>query len=272
MEYETLVYEKKGRVAYVTLNRPERLNAINPRMEQELRRVWAEYKEDDDAWVAVVTGAGDRAFCAGADLKELAQRIEEGEDMTGHFSSSPRVRRMEEGFKPSPGLNDVWKPVIAAVNGVCAGGGLHFMAECDFAICSENASFTDPHVSFGLVSAVETVGLTRRIPIGAVMRMAMMGKHERITAQRAYELGLVTEVLPPERLMPRAIELAEAIAENCPYAVRQTKQALIGGLEMNLRDAITMAWHVVEETNRSVDAQEGPKAFAEGRKPQWQLR
>jgi enoyl-CoA hydratase/carnithine racemase len=272
MDFETLIYEKKNRVVYITLNRPERMNAINPQMERELQRVWAEYNEDDDAWVAVVTGAGERAFCAGADLKELAGRIEKGEHMTGQFSSGARVHRMEEGFKPSPGMNDVWKPVIAAVNGVCAGGGLHFMAECDFAVCSENASFTDPHVSFGLVSAVETVGLTRKMPIGPVMRMVMMGKHERITAQRAYELGLVTEVVPLEKLLPRVTELAEAIAENAPYAVRQTKRALIGGLHMNLRDALTVAWDIVEETNKSADAQEGPRAFAEGRNPEWRLR
>lgn len=272
MQFETIVYEKRDRVVSVTLNRPQRLNAINPLMERELRQAWAAYKEDDEAWVAIVTGTGDKAFCAGADLKELAQRIEAGQHITGQFETGARVRRMEEGFRPSPAMNDVWKPVIAAVNGVCAGGGLHFMAECDFAIASENATFVDPHVSFGLVSAVETVGLTRRMPPSAVLRMAMMGKHERLTAQRAYELGLVTELTTAEQLMPRAFEIAAAIAENAPFAVRQTKKALAGGLEMTLRDALQMAWYVVEETNTSVDAQEGPRAFAEGKKPEWRLR
>lgn len=272
MELETVIYEKKNRVAYVTLNRPHRLNAITPQMNEELQQVWADYNEDDECWVAVVTGAGERAFCAGADLKELSQRYEKGEHPSGASLTGPRVRMMQEGFKPSPAMNDVLKPVIAAVNGVTAGGGLHFLAECDFAICSDNATFTDPHVSFGLVSAVETLGVSRRIPVGPVMRMVMMGRFERMDAQRAYELGLVTEVVPLEKLMPRATELAETIAENCPYAVRQSKRAIIGGLEMTLQDARVMAWHIIEETDRTVDAHEGALAFAEKRKPQWKLR
>lgn len=271
MDLETVIYEKRGRVAYVTLNRPARFNAISAQMETELRQVWRDFEEDDEHWVAVVTGAGDKAFCAGADLKDLSERQARGEETTGHFDG-PRVRMMEEGFKPSPAMNGVSKPVIAAVNGVCAGGGLHFMAECDFAIASENASFTDPHVSFGLVSAVETIGLSRRMPPGVVMRMALMGRHERLSAQRAYEVGLVTEVVDQRELATTAERLANAIAENAPYAVRQTKRAILGGLEHSLATAIRLGWHIVEETNRSVDSVAGPRAFAEGKTPDWQLR
>ncbi len=268
---KTVIYEKKGRIAYITLNRPERYNAVNPEMTAEMEQVWDDYKNDDEVWVAIITGAG-KAFCAGGDLKELSSRYESdgAKSMVGRRSQTERL--MAGRWKVSPGMCDVWKPVIAAVNGIVAGGGLHFLGECDFAICSENASFTDPHVTSGLVTAIETLRLSRRIPMAIVLRMAMMGRYERISAQRAYEVGMVTEIVPHDKLMARATEIAEAICKNSPYAVRMSKIAIAGGLEMNLRDATDLAWYIVEEVNTSDDTKEAIKAFTEKRSAQWKLR
>jgi enoyl-CoA hydratase/carnithine racemase len=164
----------------------------------------------------------------------------------------------------------VWKPVITAVNGICAGGGFHWVADADIVIAASDAQFFDPHVSIGQVVALEAIGLIRKMPVEAVMRMAFVGKHERLSAARAYELGMVSQVVdPPERLREEAQALAEKIARNSPEAMRLTKQALWGALETGLTEACRAgAKHLVAMWGHP-DQDEGPRAFAERREPRW---
>jgi enoyl-CoA hydratase/carnithine racemase len=164
----------------------------------------------------------------------------------------------------------VWKPVITAVNGICAGGAFHWVAEADIVICSSDAQFFDPHVSVGQVVSIEAIALMRKIPAEAVMRMAFLGRYERMSADRAYELGMVSEVVdPPERLRDRAQELAETIARNSPAAMAATKRALWGALEMGLTDACRAGARELVSMWGHPDQTEGPAAFAERREPQW---
>jgi enoyl-CoA hydratase/carnithine racemase len=165
----------------------------------------------------------------------------------------------------------VWKPVITAVNGICAGGGFHWVADADIVIAASDAQFFDPHVSVGQVVALEAIGLIRKMPAEAVMRMAFMGKYERMSAQRAYELGMISQIVdPPERLREAAQELAEKIAKNSPAAMRATKQALWGALEMGLTDACRAGGKHLISMWGHPDQEEGPRAFSEKRDPDWQ--
>jgi enoyl-CoA hydratase/carnithine racemase len=165
----------------------------------------------------------------------------------------------------------VWKPVICAVNGICAGGGFHWVADSDIVIAASDAQFFDPHVSIGQVVAIEAIGLIRRIPAEAVMRMAFVGKYEHMTAQRAYELGMISQIVdPPEMLREEAQKLAEVVAQNSPTAMRYTKKALWGALEAGLTEACKNgAQHLVAMWGHP-DQEEGPAAFAEKREPNWE--
>jgi enoyl-CoA hydratase/carnithine racemase len=201
----------------------------------ELEAAWLELDADPAVRVIVNTGAG-KAFQTGLDVVQLARQPEALREQ------SRRTKRAELKF--TAWHNGVSKPVIAAVNGVCAGGGLHFVADADVVIASSAASFLDPHVSVGQVSAYETIGLARKVAFEAVMRMALAGRHERLSAQRAYELGMLSQVVyPPEELREQAQALAEAIADHEPAELARRKKALWDALEMGLsasyRNAVT---------------------------------
>ncbi|MGC9537451.1 enoyl-CoA hydratase/isomerase family protein [Streptomyces sp. UG1] len=256
--WETLEVEVDGPVAIIALDRPDRLNALSPRMQQELRSVWAALDSDPDLRVAVLTGSGERAFCSGADVATVA-------DVSRRRTSD---YDRENYFTPQQA--HVRKPTICAVNGVCAGAGLHFVSDCDFAIAGDNATFTDPHVTVGQVSALEPIGLARRMPLGAVMRMVLLGRGERLSAQRAYELGLVTEVVPAADLRKRALELARTVAEGSPAAIAVSREAVYESLELPLHEALRRGFVLLRaHADHHPDAQEGPRAFFEKRPPQW---
>ncbi len=257
MAYETIIYEKKGRIAYVTLNRPETLNAFNNTMHNELYDVWQKVMKDDDVWVVVLTGAG-RAFCSGADMKEATQASETGEARrTGHFGFPSWTEEMN-------------KPIVCAINGICAGAGLILLGDCDIVICSEDTQFLDPHVSVGWVPFFETMATARRMPFGLAMRIALMGTTERMSAQRAYQVGLVSEVVPHYKLMERATEIAQTIAEQAPLAVRTIKELMNKVLGAPYTEGIEMGLQATRKVDReSEDAKEGPRAFAQKRKPEW---
>jgi (E)-benzylidenesuccinyl-CoA hydratase len=256
--WETLQVELDGSVVVVRLNRPERLNAISPTMLEELSRFWPAFDADPVARVAVVTAVGDRAFCSGADVESVADR---SRARTGVFERENRF---------TPLQNRVRKPSICAVNGVCAGGGLHFLADTDFSIAADTATFLDPHVSVGQVSAIETIVLSRRIAHQAVLRMLLLGRAERIDARRAMEIGLVTEVVPAAGLQERAMELARIVAAGSPAAIAASREVVWGALDRSLHDALALAWPVLRaHGDTHPDAQEGPKAFFEKRPPEW---
>lgn len=231
MRYETLVVERRGPVGWLVFDRPEAANAMDATMLAELEAAWQELDDDSEARVIVNTGNG-RAFQTGLDVAQLSR------DRDALREQSRRTRDAE--LRLTGWHNRVWKPVIAAVNGVCAGGGLHFVADADIVVAASNATFLDPHVSIGQVSAYETIGLARKSPMESVLRMALVGSHERVDAERARQLGIVSQVVePPEMLQDEAQALAERIASNSPEVMRTTKQALWSALEANPREEIT---------------------------------
>jgi enoyl-CoA hydratase len=230
-------------------------------MFRELERAWVELDADPDVRVIVNTGRGP-SFQTGLDVVELSR------DPDALREQSRRTKRAE--LRMTAWHNQVWKPVIAAVNGVCAGGGLHFVADADIVMCSSDAAFLDPHVSIGQVTAYEAIALVRKSPMEPIMRMALAGRHERLSAARAYELGIVGEVVdPPSSLPDVALALAETIARNSPAAMRATKQALWGALELGLTDACRAgSQHLIDMWGHP-DQEEGPAAFVEKRDANW---
>jgi enoyl-CoA hydratase len=260
--YQTLKLERVGPVGWLINARPEALNAMNAAMREELAAAWLELDRDPAVRVIVHTGEG-RAFQTGADVKEVAT------DGAGMQRYEDDLLTFDMHF--SAWHQNVSKPVIAAVNGICAGGGLHFVADADIVIAASDATFFDPHVSVGQVTAIEAIGLARKMPFEAVMRMALVGAHERMPAHRAYELGMVSQVVdPPEELRAEAQRLAETIARNSPAALRATKKALWGALEMGLTDACRLGAQHLMGVWGHPDQEEGPRAFVEKREPRWQ--
>ncbi|HXP54042.1 MAG TPA: enoyl-CoA hydratase/isomerase family protein [Streptosporangiaceae bacterium] len=206
-------------VATVTLNRPARMNAFNEQMRDEFADLWRIVRETDDIHAVVLRAAEGRAFCTGVDVKE------------GIPKPANLWTQEDPGRWLGPKSNRVWKPVIAAVHGMAAGGAFYWLNEADIVICSEDATFFDPHVSYGMVAALEPIGLTRRIPLGEVLRIALTGLAERVTAQTALRIGLVSEVTTRDQLWPRAGELAAVIAANSPSAVQGTVRAVWESLD-----------------------------------------
>jgi enoyl-CoA hydratase len=266
MPYETLLLERAGHVATLTLNRPDRMNAFDSVMRAELPRAWKELADDEDVWAIVVTGAGDRAFCAGMDLREPPPSPAERQAAAAEAGADKSESRTQITAIDC----QVGKPVITAINGVCAGGGLAFVADSDLVIAADNASFTDARTGAGQVSIHGTLRLARKIPLEAVLRMVMLGRAERLSAERAYEIGMVSEVVPAADLMKRAHEIADAIVANSPGAVFYSRYAIWESLNLGLNRALEMGWDVVMAfAQGSPDAAEGARAFIEKRKPEW---
>lgn len=247
-------YEKKDHIAYITLNRPERLNAFGRDLSQQLREAEIRFAEDDDAWVGVYTGTG-RAFSAGRDLKEAAEQ------------GTEEARAAVTQRRPVPEHN---KPTIAAVNGLAYGGGFERALGCDIRICSDNAVFALAEVRVGLCPPTAMFVLPRLIGLSNSMWLLLSG--EPIDAQEAHRIGLVTRVLPPDELMPTATEMAETICQNAPLAIRATKQLAGLGNEVPLDYARRLASGLISSVWGSEDAVEGARAFTEKRKPVWTSR
>ncbi|BBX05949.1 enoyl-CoA hydratase/isomerase family protein [Mycolicibacterium aichiense] len=265
--YATIGYEVTGHTATITLNRPEALNALSPHMITELRSAYDRAENDDKVWLSIVTGTG-RAFCTGADVKEIP---EDGKviDERPYLSTYDQWEAPQEGTPP---FRRMAKPVIVAINGICCGAGLDWVTTGDIVIASDRATFFDPHVSIGLVAGREMVRLSRVLPRTVALRMAMMGKHERMDAARAYELGLITEIVQHDRLVERAHEIAEIVTRNAPLAVRGTRLAIIKGREIPMHEAEMLAEAFRERNLHTEDSLEGPRAFVEKREPEWQCR
>jgi enoyl-CoA hydratase/carnithine racemase len=242
-------------VLTVTLDRPERLNALSWNLRLELEALWTEVGTDAGVRCVVLTGAG-RGFCAGADVDDLAgPRRARGDGLDDELSFLPGRR--------------VDVPVVVAVNGVCAGGGLHFVADADVTIAARSATFLDPHVSVGQVSGIEPASLALRAPLTILSRMALLGRYERLDADAACRAGLVTEVVADDALAARAAELGAWIAAGSPTAVRATRRVL-RRLEASLVEpAMDAGWCAVQTQWSHPDAAEGPRAFAERRPPAW---
>jgi len=260
VSYTTLDVRRDGHVGWLVFDRPGRGNAMDATMLAELEAAWRQLDADEAVRVIVNTGNGP-AFQTGLDVGQLAR------DPDALREQSRRTKRAE--LKLTAWHNQVWKPVIAAVNGVCAGGGLHFVADADVVLASSDATFLDPHVSIGQVAAYEAIALVRKSPMEAITRMALTGRHERITAERARRLGILSEVTEPGRLRDRAQELAAVIARNSPAAMAATKRALWGALEVGLSEGCRRGGRELVALWGHPDQSEGPAAWAERREPRW---
>ena len=254
-----ILYEKDGDIAVITLNRPQRMNALPASAWTiDLAELWQDFDRDPNLRVAILTAAGDRAFCSGVDVREAAEARARGED--SGFSRPIRATARQNGVR---------KPVICAVNGLVGGGGLMLVADSDVTIASPNAEFFNPGVGVGIVALVGQVTWARTMPFHANMRMALMGPHERVDADRALELGLVTEVVRDEPLLNRAKAIARSMAQNSPIAMRLAKEILWAAQERGLSDAQAHHGVIGAEMSGHPDQAEGPRAFAEKRRPNW---
>jgi enoyl-CoA hydratase/carnithine racemase len=272
--FETLLYEERDGVAIVTLNRPEVLNAFNLQMQSELRDLWQSLRTNDDVRVVVLTGAGDKAFCTGIDRTES---IEEG--YLGRSKSkvgrpgrvSTAFMYNDPGSDLNPKQNDLWKPIVAAVNGMACGGALYMLGEADIIIAAEHATFFDPHVSYGMVAGFESTHLLQKLPLGETLRVALMGAHERMSAARAHQLGLASEVVPGEELMERALWVANAIAASPVLAIQGTLRAIWMANELSRRAALAQVSSLITLGTQYENIEKGQSTFKNDR-PKWRLR
>ena len=260
MSYVT--YEKRGRLAIITLNRPERMNTLGRELSADLREAEAEFARDNDVWLGIYTGAGDRAFCAGLDLKEAAAGS--GGPAQGASASTSPVSRFER-IAPDHG-----KPTIAAINGAAYGGGLEMALTCDLRICSDHARMALAEVKVGLCPPGGSFNLPRLVGLSNAMWLLLSG--EPVDAEEALRMGLVTRVVPYADLLDTAVRMGETIVANAPLAVRATRKLARLGLELPLDYARRMGAALIESVWSSDDAKEGARAFAERRPPDWQMR
>jgi enoyl-CoA hydratase/carnithine racemase len=254
--------ETQGRVLLLTLDRPEALNAIDPAMQEALVAAWQRFRDDDALRVAVVTGAGDRAFSAGVDLKQMGQLYRGARDSAGaRWTHAPGIGGLTRNFDPG-------KPVIAAVNGHCLGAGLELALACDLRIASENATFGLPETRWAIIPGQ---GGTQRLPriVAPNIALEMILTGAPISAQRALEIGLVNRVVPLPSLVPTALELAQAIAHQHPQAIRHARAAVYRGLQLPLEQGLAVEQELAEPLRDSEDNREARAAFAEKRPPRW---
>jgi enoyl-CoA hydratase/carnithine racemase len=255
----TVGYELDGHIATITYNRPDALNAIDAEMRRGLNDAFGRFRDDEEAWVAIVTGAG-RAFCVGADMKDGAGSAGE---FPGTFWEKPTANSFESGW-------EIFKPVIAAVNGYCLGYGLTLVTWCDFVIASERAEFGFPEVTIGVPTIVGAIRLPQRINWQYAMELLLTG--ERIDAARAKEIGLAGWVVPHDDLMAEANRLAERLVRVAPLAARATKEVAVRTASMSMVEAIRFGETMRRVAGATEDAREGGRAAREGRPPEWRGR
>ncbi len=252
-----LEYEVRDRIAYITLNRPRAMNAMNRELSGKLADAIREVDRDPEVWAAIVTGAGDKAFSSGGDLKEYVNRELEGPGqpytMFKHYDRPMSV-----------------KPFIAAVNGYCLAGGLELALACDIRIASENASFGCPEARWGLLHGYGAMRLPQMIGMAEAMEMLLTG--DFVDAEKALRVGLVSRVTPREELMPTAESIARRICENAPLSVRVTKDLAYRGSNMPYSEGLHLVHTLMSALYESGDSKEGPRAFSEKRKPRYEAR
>ena len=229
-DYESLLYEEKDGVATITLNRPDKHNSFSPTLINETEDVWKKLRFNDDVRAVIVTGAGDKAFSSGIDLS------------FPHPQPASKLVINDPMLRIGPKTNDLWKPVIAAVNGMACGGAFYILGEVEFIIASDNATFFDPHVTHGMPCVYEPMFMLQRMPIGEIMRLSLLGRHERMTAERAREIGLVQEVVPQADLLEKAQWAARVIADSPdPMAIESTVKAIWTAQYMGIHQALQSA-------------------------------
>jgi crotonobetainyl-CoA hydratase/dehydration protein DpgD len=263
LETDTTTFEIKNHCAWITLNRPEALNSLNPELRWQLSQHLDEIENNEDIWLTVITGAGDRAFSAGADLKQRARERDASPEQQAEWKRLQQETRhiIERWYHP--------KPLIAMVNGFALGGGLEVAMACDIIVAAEHAQFGLPEPRRGLIAGSAGVHrLPRQIGLKPAMGYMLTGRH--MSAQRAYELGLVNEVVPKEELLTTTEGYVNDILRCAPLSVRATKEASMRGLDYPLAQAFYTPYESEQKRLQSQDSLEGPRAFAEKREPRWQ--
>ncbi|GIU88130.1 MAG: enoyl-CoA hydratase [Acidimicrobiia bacterium] len=273
-DFETIRYEEgDDGVAVVTLNRPEVHNAFNSLMQRELHSLWRALRRHDPVRCVVLTGAGDKAFCTGIDrMEQMGGRQDDTTDPDVVGSGSTPFMFNDPGDNLGPKSSDLWKPVIAAVNGMACGGAFYMLGEVEFIIAAEHATFFDPHVTYGMCAAFEPIHMAGITPFPEIMRLSLMGNHERMSAARAHQIGMVSEVVPADRLLPRAREVAAVIASQPRLAVEGTVRALWSTRSMPQREAVRQAYAYVAMGTSQESIAEGQKLFESGTRVEWKLR
>jgi enoyl-CoA hydratase/carnithine racemase len=253
----SLLFEVRDKIAYITINRPEALNAMDPETYQQLSAAWVDVRDNPDIWVAIITGAGDKAFSAGADLKKTIPRQPEAWEFW-QTQAEPILNR---------GL-EVWKPIVAAVNGYCLAGGMTLLLATDIRIAAEHATFGLSEVKRGILPGNGGTQRTiRQLPYPIAMEILLLG--DRIDAQTAHRFGLVNAVVPAEQLMATAEDYARRLCANAPLAVRAIKELAVRSLSLPLHEGLRLEQAIGTVLRRTEDAKEGPRAFAEKRPPRY---
>jgi enoyl-CoA hydratase/carnithine racemase len=273
-DWETLDYAEADGVAVVTLDRPQVHNAFNRTMQRELHELWRALRLHDPVRCIVLTGAGEKAFCTGIDRAEQMgddrATLDDDEHRIG--GASTPFQFDDPGDWIGPKTSDLWKPVIAAVNGMACGGAFYLLGEVEFIIAAHHATFFDPHVTYGMCATFEPLHMLQKMPFGEVMRMTLMGNHERLSADRAHEIGLVSEVVDGEELLDAALHCARAIASAPALAVQGTVRSIWAGRELTRSQAIGMGYAFIGLGTSQESIAEGQAAFSSGRRIEWRLR
>ena len=267
-DLQTIRYREDGGVAWVTLNRPDVLNAFNSQMLVEIQSVWRALRGNDEIRCVVLDAEGDRAFCTGVDRGEA---LSNGEQPVFGEAGGP-FHFDDPGEWLGPKANDLWKPVIAAVGGMACGGAFYLLGEVDVIIAADDATFFDPHVTYGMAAVFESVHMAQRMPLGELLRMQLTGAHERVGAERAYQIGLVSEVVERADLPAAAERLARVIASQPPLSVQATLRTIWAAVDLPRRQALDMSVPLVAAGNTEETLAEGQKLFDSGGRVEWRLR
>ncbi len=260
---ETIIYEEVDRVAWITLNRPAAFNAFSMAMRRELQAAWRSLRTNDDIRAIVLTGSGDKAFCVGIDRDEPMSALD---GSTQLYGTSNNFMYDDPGDELGPKANDLWKPVICAVNGMACGGAFYMLAEADVIIAADHATFFDPHVTYGMAAVYEPIKMLQKMPFGEVMRMSITGNHERLSAETALRIGLASEVVSGNDLSAAAERLATAIASQPAAAVQGTLRAIWAAYDLSREQALSLAPAILTTATDPNAMAEGQEAFSSGQR------
>ena len=275
MSYETVLFETSDdKVATITLNRPQAANSFNRKMCEEFRDIWERVKIDAKINAVVLRAAPGRAWCTGTDVHALRNTPDDlpPEQRGGVLMYEALWNQVDPGDLLGPKANGCWKPVVAAVHGMACGGAFYWLNESDIVICSEDATFFDPHVTFGMPAVFEPLHLLRRMPLGEVLRLTLLGSAERMSAQRALEIGFASQVVPSAELADVVTWIAESIASAPSLSIQASLRAIWLGTEMTPAQALEIGHALVVAGSSQENLLEGQRAFTSGSRPPWRLR
>ena len=267
--FDTITITFNGNVAWVTLDRPEVLNAFNQTMQEEIRATWHAFREMDDVHAVVLTGEGEKSFSVGIDRGDDMSALDDNENLYG---TSNNYMYDDPGDDLGPKSCDLWKPVICAVNGMCCGGAFYFLAECDIIIAADHATFFDPHVTYGMPAVYEPMKMAQRMPLGEILRMTLMGNHERLSATTAKQIGLVSEVVPIENLHERASWISSTIASQPTVAVQASLRSIWAANDLGRLNALSLAPSLLTTGMSKKAMAEGQALFESGDRINHQTR